>query len=297
MISSHSLTIAGLVDAQHHLAFGDHDPASDAHGHLERTVAAGTTTVVSVGATSIPGAPRQGRAAAYLAVLATRSWRHESPGGIRVDAGALVAWDGISDADVALAASAEVSRLVIAAPTATAAEASRIARLARDHQLRVVAVCGHLAQDTLRALAPDIYLGADALPVADALRLLEDANVVLGLSARGNVAAARRIVDEAARRDALGRIVLGSDGPAEGTIDPAAIGRFVALLAALCEISPSAALHLASDNAVRTFGLTPGPRVVLDAPAGHASPLDAIAAGVWPTPRALVIDDTVRELR
>ncbi|HEV8676324.1 MAG TPA: amidohydrolase family protein, partial [Methylomirabilota bacterium] len=110
-----------------------------------------------------------------------------------------------------------------------------------------------------------------------------------------------RIAREARAWD---RIILGNDAPSGTGVVPLGILRTLALLAALGECPPEAALAMATGNTARVFGLpvgllAPGREadlVIFDAPVGSVgkTALDALRAGDLPGVSMVVIDGLPR---
>ena len=304
------LLAPGLWDADHRPYFGDHTPYLEARGYLERTLLAGTTTVVSSGTRDVPGLGRDALAARALALLAQRSWRLDRPREIKVLAGTLVATSGLRQVDFALLADQGVGRVSILEPLPTEREARQQADWARASGMIVMAGCG-APLPALKAIDPDVALSVngDPTPPPDEVVawLVEQSRCALVVSVAGNVRLARQVAARLAERQELDRLLVGTAMPSPVGILPGGIQRMVQhLVGAAPALTPAVALACASGNTARAFR-QPGGVVAEGEPADlilcrpaagapYADALDALAQGGWLEVDVVLVDGEAQHL-
>ncbi|HVR88291.1 MAG TPA: amidohydrolase family protein [Candidatus Limnocylindria bacterium] len=337
-IDARGTTLApGLWDSHHHPYFGEFTPRGEAFGTMTKAVRAGTVAVVSAGAAHQPGmylptpalpnvqaaggagaAPvaRDAVGTKALAIVSVAVWRTLRPLGLKCFAETVIAETGLREEDFAELAEAGVRRLKFLRPIPSRAEAQRYTTWARDHGMLVMTHTGGRSligdcatiDEALRIIAPDIAChvnGGPTPPPAEVIdRLVDDTACTLDLVFHGNLRVAARILAKVQERSALGRVVIGSDSPSEGGVNPGAILRFVTLLAGVSGIAPEILYAMASGNTARAFGL-PGGRIAVGEPADlvlwdpmeggvTTDALECVAYGDRLTPGIVMIDGEIR---
>lgn len=328
---------AGFWDAHHHPYFGEFTPRGEAFNTMTKTVRAGTVAVVSAGAAHQPGmylpgpalpnvqapggAARSGIArdalgTKALAIVSAAAWRDQRPLGLKVHAGTVIAETGLLEADFAELASAGVTRLKFLRPLPARAEAAAYVAWAHAQGMRVmahvggrslIAECASLG-DALRVIRPDIACHVNGGPTPPPLDvvdwLLTETDCAMDLVFHGNLLVARRVLELARERGELRRILIGSDSPSEGGVNPGAIARFVTLLASFTGFAPELLFCMASGNTAVAYGL-PGGRLAPGEPADLViwDPLDGsvttdalecVAYGDRLAPGLVMIDGEIR---
>jgi enamidase len=311
-----NLVAPGLWDAHHHPYFGDYTPRQDATGYLERTIKAGTTSVVSAGTVHLPGRPRDAQGTKQLAILAARSWIYDRPYGMKVHAGTVIAEPGLKEADFADMARVDVRRLKFLTPIPTIREAEQYAAWARANGMVVMAHSGgrKLIDEAdsighaLRVIKPDVaaHVNGGPTPPADEdiQWLFANTRCAMDLVLIGNLQVARRVIETAVERDELERIVIGTDTPSAAGVMPSGVQRMVQLITTVANVKPEQALAFASGNTARVFGLSGGrvevgqPADLLIGGAGDQSPyadgLDALARGGWLAVSTVLVDGQIQ---
>jgi enamidase len=310
-----NLVAPGFWDSHHHSYFGDYSPTQETLGYLDRTVRAGTTTVVSAGPVHLPGRPRDAQGTKYLAILAVKSWIHDRPHGMTVHAGTVIAEPGLSESDFALMAQVGVKRLKFLQPLASVGEAEAYVAWARAHGMTVMAHCGgrkligeaESIGHALRIISPDVAANVNGGPTPptdeDIEWLFEHTRCAMDLVVIGNLQVARRVVQRALERDEPERVILGTDMPSAAGIVPGGVQRMVQLVVSVAEVRPEVAVAFATGNTARAFGL-PGGRIETGQPAdlivggaGENAPyqdgLDALARGGWLALSTVLINGAV----
>lgn len=302
---------AGLVDSHCHVVLGDYTPRQKTVDFLESYVHGGITTVVSPGEIHAPGRPHDALGVTGLALAATACFREFAPGGMRVHAGSVVLepslerrhFDLLREGGVRLA---KFGFGLYADP----ADGIDQVRLAQEHGITVMCHSGGasipgsqpITTDHLLRLRPDvcghINGGPTSLPLDGVRRVLDETSMILQLVQAGNLGSALRILREVADRDALDRVVIGSDTPTGTGVMPLGMLKTVAELASLGPFAPETVWALASGNCARVWGLDGGrvevgqraDLVVMDTPWGGQAPdaLGALAIGDLPGISAVI---------
>lgn len=163
----------------------------------------------------------------------------------------------------------------------------------------------------LLTLAPDvcghINGGPTSLDRDGVDTIMDETGMALQLVQAGNLKSAVRILERAARQDALSRIVIGSDTPTGTGVMPLGVIKTVAELASLTGIDSAIVWAAASGNNARTWNLPAGlvtegragDLVVMDAPWGstRGNARDALAVGDIPGISAVITSGQVRALK
>jgi enamidase len=149
--------------------------------------------------------------------------------------------------------------------------------------------------------------GHTALPDREIRCICEGCQRGLEIVHNGNERAALYTLHLAKERGELGRILLGTDGPAGSGVQPLGILRMVAMLASLGEVPAEVAFCFATGNAARLRALDVGiievgrsaDFVALDRPQHSAgnTMLEAVALGDLPGVGMTIIDGIVRSGR
>lgn len=307
----------GLVDNHVHPVIGDYTPRQSQSAYLEGFVHGGVTTAISAGEVHTPGRPKDREGTKALAILAAKSFGKLRPGHAKVHAGALLLEDGLTEQDfkdLAVAGVHLVGEIGISGvqDPATAAEMTRWAQAAG---MTVMVHVGGKSVPTSRSIDADFVIdvrpdvaahvngGPTAAAISDIERILDHTDAYVEIVHNGNVRAARDMAVLLAEKDALNRLILGTDSPAGTGVVPLGILRTMSWLCALAEIPPELAVATATGNTTGARGLeggvlktgAPADIVIADAPAGSQAEdlCGALRAGDTPAVAAVVIDGEV----
>lgn len=312
--------IPGLIDTHCHVVFGDWTPRQNAIGYLESYMHGGVTEVVSASEVHLPGRPTDREGVKALAVTAQRAFSAFRPGGVRVMGGSLICEPDLVEADFSELAASGVRLMKVGFGRFTRpAEAAPLVAMARKAGFVVMCHSGGasipgsapIGVDDLLALQPNIAAhingGTTSLPDADVLRLIETSDMTLQIVQAGNLRSSLMIVAAARERQALRRIVIGSDTPSGTGVMPLAVIKTVTEIASLGGFPASVAIAFATGNASEAVGLReglllpgrPADIVLLETPLGCSAPdaLGAIERGDIPAIVAVLIDGVIRALK
>jgi enamidase len=278
----------------------------------------GVTSMISAGEVHLPGRPKDAAGTKALAILAAKSFAGFRPGGVKVRGGAVLLERGLTEADFAEMAAAGV-RLVgeIGISTVyTVEEAEPMVRWAQAHGMKVIVHTGGasvpgsnvIGADTVVGLRPDVAAhvngGPTALPLADLERILDDTDAAVEIVHCGNVAAVAGVAAAVTERDAVDRLLVGTDMPSGTGVVPLGMLRTIAWLACTGRVSPEQAIACATGNTARVHGLDAGiigagaaaDVLILDAPRGSQAPdaLEALRIGDTPSVPVVFVDGEVK---
>jgi enamidase len=341
VIDVHGATLApGLWDSHFHPYFGDYSPRQKINGAVERTAASGVTTLVSAGAGHQPGMylpsptlpnvqagragqghnpvrARDARGSKALAITMAAAWQSARPSSIKCYAGTVFAEDGFVRDDFTDMMANGVRLLKFQRPMSSISQAQTYRGWAAELDLLVMTHTGNrpVTTDTdsiiesLQAIDPDIagHVNGGPTPAPrDAVDwLIDHGRAALELVFIGNLRVAARVLERAAERGELHRIILGTDLPGGTGVVPGAVLRTIQLLSHLTDIPVAQLYCMATGNTARVHRL-PGGRVAIGAPADLVAwdPvvasetdefLDCVAYGDRAYPGLVMIDGVVTQ--
>ena len=319
VIDARGTTVApGLIDSHVHPAFGDVTPRQRAFDFLESELHGGVTTMISAGEVHVPGRPKDPVGLKALAVAAAQAYRNFRPGGAKVHAGAPILELGLTEADFAEMAVGGVRLVgeIGLGSVKTGRDAAPMVKWAKQHGMTVtihtggpsIAGSNRIDADTVIEADPHVVGhingGTTSMSAREIETLVGGTRLALEIVHCGNPKTALHTLRVARDAAAWGRIVLGNDAPSGTGVVPLGILRTLALLVALGECPPEAALAMATGNTARAYGLDVGlvaagraaDLVVLDAPVGSVgtTALDALRAGDLPGVSMVVVDGVPR---
>jgi len=315
-----STVAAGLIDSHCHVVLGDYTPRQKTVDFLDSYVHGGITSVVSPGEIHAPGRPHSAHGVVALAIAARTCFENFHPGGMNVHAGAVVLEPSLerSHFEQLREAGVHLAKFGFGAYTDPMDGVAQV-RMAQEHGITVMCHSGGasvpgskpITTEHLLALSPDvcghINGGPTSLPDDGLAQIIDESDMSLQIVQAGNVKSAVRVMEMVAERDALSRVVIGSDTPTGTGVMPLGVLKTVAEMASLTDLRAEVAWALASGNCARTWGIPGGvvevgaaaDLVVMDAPWGcvAATALGALERGDLPGISAVVTGGKVRTLR
>ncbi|MGV7031002.1 amidohydrolase family protein [Methylobacterium symbioticum] len=312
----------GLIDNHVHTTAGDWTPRQNQLGWIEASMHGGVTTMISAGEAHYPGRPRDRVGIKALAIAAQRSYANFRPGGVKVIAGAPVLEPGFTEEDFRELAAAGVSIIgeIGLGGINDGPRGRQMIAWARAQGMTSMTHTGgpsipgssRIGADTVIAVDADIAAhingGPTALPFAELDRIVDESDQALEIVHNGNLRAGLHVLERAARRGALDRILLGTDGPAGSGAQPLGILRMITMLASLSDIPVETIVCFATGNVARVRKLSdrgliePGRAadlIVMDRAAGGAGTTfrDSVALGNIPGISMVLIDGVTRTTR
>ena len=314
-----AVAFPGLIDSHVHVVFGDWTPRQSALGWIESSMHGGVTAMMSASEVHLPGRPRDRAGVKALAIAAQRAFSGFRPGGVKVLGGSVILEPTLEPSDLAELAAAGVGLAKVGfGDFSPQAEAAPLVRAAQEAGIVVMNHTGGasipdsspVTIDDVLALGCDIIGhangGTTALPDDDLPRLFEAPGAIQLVQA-GNLRSSLRILELAAERDALDRIVIATDTPTGTGVMPLGMIKTVCELSSLARIPATEVIAMATgangavlcrDEGVLEVG-RPADLVLAFPPLGSAydDPLACIEHGDIPGIAAILIDGEVRALR
>jgi len=303
VIDAHGSTvIPGLIDSHCHPVFGDFTPRQRTVDFIESGLNGGVTTAISAGEVHLPGRPKDVVGLKALAIVAAKAYANLRPAGVKVHGGAPILELGMVEDDFAEMARAGVKLIgeIGLGSVRTGKDAAPMVRWAKKHGMTVTIHTGGPSIAGSSAITAEVVLEADPHVVGHInggttsmsereIDSLVATSMALEIVHCGNGRTALHALRRAKEAGALDRIIIGNDAPSGTGVVPLGILRVVAHLASLGDVSPEAALCMATGNTARVYGLpvgaiAPGREAdlcIVDAPIGSVATtaLDALRAG------------------
>lgn len=310
--------VPGLIDPHVHPVLGDFTPRHTTSGWIDAHVNGGVTTLISAGEPHVPGRPRSAAGVTALAILAHQSFASLRPSGATVHAGAVLLEPDLVEADFARMAAAGVwlvGEIGISGAN-TIDVVLPLVHMARRFGMRVSVHVGGasvpgssvIGADMVVAVQPDVAVHCNGGPTApsmsDVARIIDESDAGIEVVQAGNIRALVEVVGMLRERDALDRLQIASDTPSGTGIVPSSILRTMTYCVALGGVDPVRAIHAATGQTARRFGLDcgaielgrPADVTVLSAPVGSVGTdtFDAMSVGDMPAVAAVVTAGAVR---
>jgi enamidase len=341
VIDLHGATLApGFWDSHFHPYFGDYSPRQRVNGAVERTAASGVTTLVSAGAGHQPGMylpspalpnvqaglagrghnpvrARDARGSKALAITMNEAWQNSRPSSIKCYAGTVFAEDGFVRDDFVDMMANGIRLLKFQRPMSRISEAQTYRGWAAELDLLVMTHTGNRPVtsdmtsilESLQAIDPDIAGHVNGGPTPAPREavdwLIDHGRAALELVFIGNLRVAARVLQRAAERNELHRVILGTDLPGGTGVVPGGVLRTIQLLSHMTDVPVEQLVCMATGSTARVHRL-PGGRVAVGEPADLVAwdPVDAsetdeflecVAYGDRAYPGLVMIDGVVTQ--
>src|ERR1700749_1626525 len=311
----------GLIDSHVHPVAGDWTPRQNQLGWIDSTLHGGVTTMISAGEVHQPGRPRDIVGLKAHAIFAQRTFSAFRVNGVKLHAGAPVIEPGMTEQDFKDLSEAGVKLLgeVGLGGVKDGATAKQMVAWARKYGIQSTIHTGGPSIPGSGLIGADVVLEADtdvvghingghtALPDKEIRCICEECKRGLELVHNGNERAALFTLRTAKERSELGRVILGTDGPAGSGVQPLGILRMTSMLASLGEVPAEIAFWFATGHTARMRALDCGlievgraaDFVIMDK-AQHSpgtTLLDSVRLGDLPGIGMTIIDGIVRSQR
>lgn len=260
----------GLIDNHMHPVAGDWTPRQNQIGWMESCVHGGVTTLISAGEAHYPGRPRDRVGVKALAIAAQRSFSAFRPLGMKIIAGAPVPEEGLTEDDFREMAEAGVTLVgelglgkVKDGPTG-----KLMFSWARKYGMTSMTHTGGPSIPGSGRIGADVVLMADAdvvahvnggptaLPDDELRRIVTEGTRALEIVHNGNLRAGLMVLQLAAQRGELARMIMGTDAPAGSGVQPLGMIRTIAHLASLTDVPPEVVVCFATGNVARVRNLS-----------------------------------------
>ncbi len=307
----------GLIDSHCHVVLGDWTPRQQMQNFLDSSLHGGVTTSISAGEVHLPGRPKDALGAKCLAILAAKCWQSLRPGGMKVLGGALILEKGLTEADIAECAAAGVKVVgeVGLGSVKEPGEAAEMVAWAKAAGMTVMMHTGGtsipgssvVGAAEIKKVQPTVCShingGPTAVSLEGAREIIEQTEVALEIVQCGNNRRAVEVADMVWQRGEAGRIILGNDAPSGTGVVTLGILRNIALLASMSEVTPEAAVCMATGNTAALYKLNrgviePGKEadlIFMDTPMGSPGSdlLGALKEGDTPGVSMIMVDGKI----
>ena len=312
--------LPGLIDSHFHVAIGDYQPRQKVVDFIGSYVHGGVTSMISAGEIHTPGRPNDAAGVKALAIIAQRSYSVLHPDGAKVHAGAVVLEPTLEEKDFEeLAAEGIWLAKFGFGNYKDPYDGEAQIRWAQKHGLKVMCHSGGasipgstaISAAHLLRLKPDICGHVNGGPTSldnDGLRrLVAETDLYLQLVQAGNLRSSLFILGLAQEREAMERVVVGSDTPTGTGMMPLGVIKTVTELSSLGGIPAATALCFATGNNAKAWGLNSGiiapgkdaDLLIADAPNGSTlnDLFSAMENGDVPGIGVVIIDGEIRVVR
>lgn len=312
-----TILIPGLIDSHAHPVIGDYTPRQKMVDFIDSYVHGGVTTMISAGASHVPGKASDVAMVKALAILTAKSFANYRPSGMKVQGGGLILEPGLTEGDFEEVARAGVRTVgeIGLGKVKTPEEARPMVDWAKKYGMTVMIHCGGssvpgsatLGLDQIVQISPDIVShingGPTAIPLGEVEQIIKKTSFALEIVQCGNPRIAVEAIKIAMEAGALERVIIGNDAPSGTGVIPLGVLRTLGLLCSFTDLKPEVAIALATGNTARVHKLKeglveegrPADLVVMDAPLGSTGgdALEAIKVGDIPGITMVMIDGEI----
>lgn len=263
----------GLIDGHAHPPINDYIPLYKATDFAVNFLAGGTTSMVSLGNTMMPGVPCTVSGTKAMAVVGKQVWENNRPQGFKVHGGALMLVEGLKDKDFAEmeAEGIKVVGEVGMSPLQDVDKVSEMVKAAQKHGLVVTAHsggpvdinCAAYTADDLLKINPDVIcaLNGEPTPMSDAdiEKVIKDGDFYYDLVTHGSLRVLLDVYRLAAENNKLNKLILGTNVPSMSGYSPLGLWTNIAALSNYYQdVHPSVFIAMASGNVADCYGLDHG---------------------------------------
>jgi enamidase len=313
-----TIIIPGLIDSHAHPVLGDYTPRQKMVDFIDSSIHGGVTTMISAGASHVPGKASDVAMVKSLAILSAKSFANYRPSGMKVQGGGLILEPGLTEADFEEMARAGVRSVgeIGLGNVKEPDEARPMVEWAKKYGMTVMIHCGGssvpgsatLGLDQIVQINPDIVShingGPTAIPLAEVEQIIKKTSLAIEIVQCGNPRVAVEAIKIAMEAGTLERVIIGNDAPSGTGVIPLGILRTLGLLCSFTDLRPEVAIALATGNTARVHNLEegvieegrPADLVVMDAPLGSTGKdaLEAIKVGDIPGITMVMIDGEIQ---
>ena len=309
----------GLWDTHFHVSTADgYGVRQKTVGFIESAKNGGVTTMISAGECHIPGHPKGD--AAYTKALATVGHKCFKNGvaGVKVEGGALILEKGLTEKDFADLAEqgcwvvgeiglGTVNNPELAAPMVEWAHKYGFKVQMHTGGTSIPGSSTVTANDVINT-KPDVVShingGPTSIPLHEVDRIMDETDFAMEIVQCGNPKTAKYVLDRAAEKGQLGRVIFGNDAPSGTGIIPLGIMRNISYAASMAGLAPEICVAMATGNPAKVYDklnrgiIAPGKEadlLIMDAPMGSVGndAMEAFAAGDLPGLTYVIIDGKI----
>jgi enamidase len=263
--------------------------------------------------------PPDPRTALSVAIVTKRCYDNLRPSGVKVHAGTLLLVPGLQEKDfdeIATLGIKLVKFIFYDYSLLPNGEAERYVKWAKARGIKVKIHSGGVSRSGVSQVAgfeivtqiqPDIigHISGGPIPMAeeDMVRIVNETDCFVEICSSGNYRMALNLIRAVKAKNALDRVLIGTDTPGGTGIIPRGILREIAFISSVGEVPPEKVICMATGNVGRAHGLKlgileegrPADLVLLHKITGSVSKdaLDSFAKGDLPGISTVIIDGEI----
>lgn len=319
VIDAAGATVApGLFDTHVHVSVGDYGHRQKAVGFIEAELNGGVTTVISAGECHMPGRPKDPVGTKCMAIFTHKSFENARPAGVKVHGGAVILEKGLTEKDFeemkaeGLWIVGEIGLGSVKNPE----DAAPMVEWAHKNGFKVQMHTGGtsipgsstVTADDVIKTKPDVVShingGPTSIPLHEVDRIMDETPFAMEIVQCGNPKTAQYVLNRAAEKGQLGRVIFGNDAPSGTGIIPLGIMRNISFAASMTNIAPEVCVAMATGNPAKVYTklnrgvIAPGKEadlLIMDTPMGSVGKdaMEAFAAGDIPGLSYVIIDGKI----
>jgi enamidase len=309
----------GLWDTHVHVTTADgYGTRQKTVGFIESAKNGGVTTMISAGECHMPGRPKDPAGTKALAIVGHKSFANAKPGGVKVEGGALILEKGLVEKDFEdLAAEGvwivgeiglgSVNNPTLAAPMVEWAHKNGFKVQMHTGGTSIPGSSTVTANDVINT-KPDVVShingGPTSIPLHEVDRIMDETPFAMEIVQCGNPKTAKYVLDRAAEKGQLGRVIFGNDAPSGTGIIPLGIMRNISFAASMTDLAPEVCVAMATGNPAKVYNklnrgvIAPGKEadlLIMDTPMGSVGEdaMGAFKAGDIPGLSYVIIDGKI----
>lgn len=308
----------GLWDTHVHVTSGDYGTRQKTVGYIESAKNGGVTTMISAGECHTPGRPKDPVGTKALAIVGHKSFANAKPAGVKVEGGALILEKGLVEKDFEELAEAgvwivgeiglgSVNNPELAAPMVEWAHKNGFKVQMHTGGTSIPGSSTVTANDVINT-KPDVVShingGPTSIPLNEVDRIMDETDFAMEIVQCGNPKTAQYVLNRAAEKGQLGRIVFGNDAPSGTGIIPLGIMRNISFAASMTDLAPEVCVAMATGNPAKVYTklnrgvIAPGKEadlLIMDKPMGSVGEdaMGAFKCGDIPGLSYVIIDGKI----
>lgn len=309
----------GLWDTHVHVSTADgYGVRQKTIGFIDSAKHGGVTTMISAGEAHYPGRPKDPAGTKALAIVGHKSFANAKPDGVKVEGGALIMEKGLVEKDFADLAEqgcwivgevglGSINNPELAAPMVEWAHKYGFKVQMHTGGTSIPGSSTVTADDVIKT-KPDVVShingGPTSIPESEVDRIMDETEFAMEIVQMGNPKIAAYVLNRAAEKGQLGRIIFGNDAPSGSGILPLGILRNISFAASMTDIAPELCVAMATGNPAKVYDklnrgvIAPGKEadlLIMDAPMGSVGKdaLEAFKVGDLPGLSYVIIDGKI----
>ena len=309
----------GLWDTHVHVTTADgYGVRQKTIGFIDSAKHGGVTTMISAGEAHYPGRPKDPAGTKALAIVGHKSFANAKPDGVKVEGGALIMEKGLVEKDFADLAEqgcwivgevglGSINNPELAAPMVEWAHKYGFKVQMHTGGTSIPGSSTVTADDVIKT-KPDVVShingGPTSIPESEVDRIMDETEFAMEIVQMGNPKIAAYVLNRAAEKGQLGRIIFGNDAPSGSGILPLGILRNISFAASMTDIAPELCVAMATGNPAKVYDklnrgvIAPGKEadlLIMDAPMGSVgkTALESFKVGDLPGLSYVIIDGKI----